>query len=186
MIWVAPQGSVPSLQSLGPVGLCMPKKQCFWHQHTKTSPFDDNPLFTIQNLCFHGAKATKISIFWYPQSPLQLQSSTAGAKISIFPWMWGMGGLGWWCQAASFAAKLVPRCQNTKPHLNILVPPKLPSSDADADAAADALQHSSAMVVLQKRVGGRASLINIYISLYMYIYIYIYMHKYTVDRYVLY
>ena len=91
-----------------------PQKQCFWHQHTKTSQFDDNPLFTIQNLCFHGAKATKISTIWYPQSPIQLQSSTAGAKISIFPWMWGMGGLGWWCQAASFAAKLVPRCQNIK------------------------------------------------------------------------
>ena len=43
-------------------------KASFWHQNSKTSPLDDNPLFTIQNLCFHGAKATKISIFWYPQS----------------------------------------------------------------------------------------------------------------------
>ena len=43
------------------------------------SQFDDNPLFTIHNLCFHGAKATKISIFWYPNSPLKLPSSDADA-----------------------------------------------------------------------------------------------------------
>ena len=49
----------------------------------------------------------------------------------------------------------------------------MPSSDADADAAADALQHSSAMVALPKRVGGRASLINIdlYIDSYIDLYI---------------
>ena len=66
-----------------------PQKQCFWHQHTKTSQFDDNPLFTIQNLCFHGAQATKISIFGYPKSrikpprtPIEQPSGTQAGRYS--------------------------------------------------------------------------------------------------------
>ena len=44
--------------------------------------YHENILFTIQKLCFHAAKATKISIFWYPKTPTKQLSSRAGAKSS--------------------------------------------------------------------------------------------------------
>ena len=64
MIWGSHRAQYPPFTLVG----IWDYKTWFWYQKSKTSPYDDNPLFTIQNLCFHGAKATKISIFWYPQS----------------------------------------------------------------------------------------------------------------------
>ena len=39
-----------------------------WCQHTNMSKSQENLLFVIQKLCFHGAKATEISIFWHPET----------------------------------------------------------------------------------------------------------------------
>ena len=69
--------------------------------------YHENILFTIQKLCFQGAKATKISIFWYPKTPPKQLSGRAGAKMG-----WGGGAKPAakqpsWCQDAKISAKLV-------------------------------------------------------------------------------
>ena len=61
------------------------KNRPFWYPDTKMARYHENILFTIQKLCFQGAKATKISIFWYPKTPTKQLSSRAGAKMG-----WGM------------------------------------------------------------------------------------------------
>ena len=63
--------------------------------------YHENILFTIQKLCFQGAKATKISIFWYPKTPPKQLSGRAGAKMG-----WGGG--------AKPAAKQPSWCQDAK------------------------------------------------------------------------
>ena len=55
----------------------------------------------IQKLCFQGAKATKISIFWYPKTRPKQLSGRAGAKMG-----WGGG--------AKPAARQPSWCQDAK------------------------------------------------------------------------
>ena len=52
-----------------------PKIDHFWYPDTKMARYHDNSLFTIQKLYLHGANATKISIFWYHESPIKQLSS---------------------------------------------------------------------------------------------------------------
>ena len=66
-----------------------PQKQPFWYQNTKMSICHDTSLFTTLEPCFPGAKATKISIFWYPESrikppwaPLEQPSGTQAGRYS--------------------------------------------------------------------------------------------------------
>ena len=61
------------------------KNRPFWYPDTKMARYHENKLFTIQKLCFQGATATKISIFWYPKTPTKQLSSRAGAKMG-----WGV------------------------------------------------------------------------------------------------
>ena len=77
------------------------KNRPFWYPDTKMARYHENILFTIQKLCFQGAKATKISIFWYPKSPPKQLSGRAGAKMG-----WGGG--------AKPAAKQPSWCQDAK------------------------------------------------------------------------
>ena len=72
-----------------------------WWQDTNMARYHENILFTIQKLCFQGAKATKISIFWYPKTPPKQLSGRAGAKMG-----WGGG--------AKPAAKQPSWCQDAK------------------------------------------------------------------------
>ena len=58
------------------------KNRPFWYPDTKMARCHEHIVFTIQKLCFHAAKATKISIFWYPKTPTEQLSSRAGAKSS--------------------------------------------------------------------------------------------------------
>ena len=77
------------------------KNRPFWYPDTKMARYHENLLFTIQKLCFQGAKATKISIFWYPKTPPKQLSGRAGAKMG-----WGGG--------AKPAAKQPSWCQDAK------------------------------------------------------------------------
>ena len=77
------------------------KNRSFWYPDTKMARYHENLLFTIQKLCFQGAKATKISIFWYPKTPTEQLSGRAGAKMG-----WGGG--------AKPAAKQPSWCQDAK------------------------------------------------------------------------
>ena len=77
------------------------KNRPFWYPDTKMARYHENILFTIQKLCFQGAKATKISIFWYPKTPPKQLSGRAGAKMG-----WGGG--------AKPAAKQPSWCQDAK------------------------------------------------------------------------
>ena len=65
------------------------KNRPFWYPDTKMARYHENLLFTIQKLCFQGAKATKISIFWYPESrikppraPIEQPSGTQAGRYS--------------------------------------------------------------------------------------------------------
>ena len=84
------------------------KNRPFCYPDTNMARYHENILFTIQKLCFQGAKATKISIFWYPKTPTKQLSSRAGAK---------MGWVVVTSQQLSSQA-VGPRCQDIK----ILVP----------------------------------------------------------------
>ena len=77
------------------------KNRPFWYPDTNMARYHENILFTIQKLCFQGAKATKISIFWYPKTPTKQLSGRAGAKMA-----WGSG--------AKPAAKQPSWCQDAK------------------------------------------------------------------------
>ena len=78
-----------------------PTNRPFWYPDTKMARYHENILFTIQKLCFQCAKATKISIFWYPKTPPKQLSGRAGAKMG-----WGGG--------AKPAAKQPSWCQDAK------------------------------------------------------------------------
>ena len=77
------------------------KNRSFWSPDTNMARYHENLLFTIQKLCFQGAKATKISIFWYPKTPPKQLSGRAGAKMG-----WGGG--------AKPAARQPSWCQDAK------------------------------------------------------------------------
>ena len=61
------------------------KNRPFCYPDTNMARYHENILFTIQKLCFQGAKATKISIFWYPKTPTKQLHSRAGAEMG-----WGV------------------------------------------------------------------------------------------------
>ena len=61
----------------------------FLHPATTMAAYQHNPLFTIQKLLIPGAAATKISIFWYPESrikppwaPIEQPSGTQAGRYS--------------------------------------------------------------------------------------------------------
>ena len=58
----------------------IPKNPSFLHPATTMATYQHNPLFTIQKLGIPGAAATKISIFWYPETSIKQQSSSQAAK----------------------------------------------------------------------------------------------------------
>ena len=85
------------------------KNRPFWYPDTNMASYHENILLTIQKLCFQGAKATKISIFWYPQTPPKQLSGRAGAKMG-----WGGGAKPAarqpsWCQDAKISRFLPAR-----------------------------------------------------------------------------
>ena len=51
------------------------KNRPFWYPATNMTRYHDNLLFTTQKLCFHVAKDTTISTFWYPESPIKQLNS---------------------------------------------------------------------------------------------------------------
>ena len=51
------------------------KNRPFWYQDSNMSTCHENILFIIHKLYLHDAKATQISIFWYPESPRKQLSS---------------------------------------------------------------------------------------------------------------
>ena len=57
-----------------------PQNPSFLHPATTMATYQHNPLFTIQKLGIPGAAATKISIFWYPETSLKQQSTSKAAK----------------------------------------------------------------------------------------------------------
>ena len=80
------------------------KNRPFCYPDTNMARYHENILFTIQKLCFQGAKATKISIFWYPKTPPKQLSSRAGAKMG-----WGV------VPSQQLRSQAVgPRCQDIK------------------------------------------------------------------------
>ena len=101
-----PSGALTTIS----LGCLKPQNRPFWYQNSNMSICHENKLFIIQKLYLHGAKATKISIFWHPESPRKQLSSQAGAKMPRYQPSWCQDNQAGAKIAAAAGAKM-PRYQ---------------------------------------------------------------------------